>query len=404
MGIFKFLKKPFQIFKNLSFKKKLIVIVVVIAVIFFAWNRIGKGEDSKYVMGEVTRAVIIQTVSEIGNVDSGANISVTSPSTGKIEEVLIANGDKVTEGQMLAKIKSTATQQKKQAAYSDYLTSVSTLNAAKVNLNVYRSAMYGKWDTYRSIATNGTYGSEDGDVNETNREAAEFQIAKDDWLAAESKYKNQNEAVAQAQASVNSTRILYEATQDADMKATSDGSVANLAVTQGGSVEAGDSVLIIASSSQNPIIKVSINEVDIGKVKKGQDAEIEVDAINDKVFKGIVDRVDSVGTNIQGVITYNIFILLTESDSMIRSEMTANVNILTETRKNVMSVPNGAIKPYQGGRAVQILKGSEPTYIPVRIGIRGDARTEITEGLVDGQKIIVGATNDLIKRSGAFGL
>jgi multidrug efflux pump subunit AcrA (membrane-fusion protein) len=397
-----FVRKMFKKFTSLSLKKKILLVIVFAVSLFLIFFWISKGSENQYVMETVKRSTVTQSVSEIGNIKSGASINVKSTTTGKVEEVLIKNRDKTAEGDVLVKIESSATEQEQSAAYSDYLTAVSTLNTAKSNLDAFRSDMFQQWDTYRALATNDTYEESDGVPDEDNRTAPEFHIAKDDWLSAEAKYKDQSNVVSQAQAKANSTRILYEATQDSEIKATADGIIANLAVTQGSGVESGDSVLFIVSES-DPIIHVAINEVDIGKVKVNQKAEVDVDAIDDKVFKGIVERIDTVGTNTQGVITYNVFVRLTEKDPLIRTEMTANVKILTNSKRDALSVSNSAIKPYQGGRAVRILKDNKPEHLPVRLGIRGDVRSEILEGLMDGQEIIIGAKNDLIKSTGGFG-
>lgn len=403
MGLLNLLEKPFRLFKKLSFKKKLVVIVILIVVVFFGWNRIFGGNGDKYVMGEVTRATITQTVSEIGNVEAGGNVSVISPSTGIVEEALAKNGEKVDIGDLLFKVVSSATEQEKSAAYSSYLTALSALNAANSTANSLKSTMLSKWKTFYDLATNSTYEYDDGTPKTENRVLVEFHTAKEDWLAAEAKYKDQQNSISQAQADVSSKLLLYEATQNAEVKATSKGKVANLALAQGNSVRASDVALVIVSESLNQFVRLPINEIDVTKIEEGQKAEIDVDAINDKKFKGTVDRVDSVGTNTQGVITYNVFVRLLDTDPSIRTEMTANVKMFTETRENVLSIPNGAVKPYQGGRAVRVVDGKEAKHIPVRIGIRGDERTEIIEGLTEGQMIIIGATNELIQRDSPFG-
>jgi RND family efflux transporter MFP subunit len=396
-------KKPLSFFKRLSFKKKIVVVIVLGVILIFGWNKIFGGRADQYVTGEVTRATITQSVSEIGNVEAGASVDITSPSTGVVEEVLVDNGDEVDVGDLLFKVVSSATEQEKSAAYSNYLTAVSSLNTAGSTANSLKSTMLSKWKIFYDLATNSTYENDDNTPKTENRVLVEFNTAKEDWLAAEAKYKDQQTAIFQAHADVSSKLLLYEATQNAEVKATSKGRVANLAVAQGSDTVASDTVLVIVTESKNPYVRLPINEIDVTKIEEGQKAEIEVDAIDDKIFKGIVDRVDSVGTNTQGVITYNVYVKLIDTSPLIRSEMTANVDIQTKTVDDALSVPNGAVKPYQGGRAVQMLEGNEAKYIPVRIGIRGDERTEIIEGLSEGQEIIIGATNELIRRSGGFG-
>ena len=400
---FSLFKKPYAIFKRLSFKRKIIVVVVLILIAFFIWNKVAGGKSNGYVFEPVKRATITQTVSEIGNVRKGASTDVISPSTGIVDEVLVENGDTVVVGDVLFTVTSTATEQEKSAAYSSYLTAQTVLNTANATAHSLHSTMLSKWKTFYDLATNSTY-EKDGSPKDDNRTAVEFHTAKDDWLSAEAKYKDQQTAIAQGQADVNSKSLLFQATQNAEVVAQANGIIANLALAKGNGVAAADTALTIVSDTKNELVNVSINEIDIPKIKKGQKAVVTVDALDDKKFDGLVDRVDSVGVSTQGVITYTVYVLLVDSDPRIRTGMTANVDIETETVENALSVPNSAVKPYQGGRAVRILKGKDPTYIPVQIGVRGDERTEILDGLSEGQIIITGATNESVqRRRGLFG-
>jgi Cu(I)/Ag(I) efflux system membrane fusion protein len=84
--------------------------------------------------------------------------------------------------------------------------------------------------------------------------------------------------------------------------------------------------------------------------------------------------------------------------------MTADVDIITRKEPGVLSVPNAAVKPYQKGRAVRKLgKNGEIEYLPVKVGIRGKENTQIIEGLVEGQKIIVSLTNEKAPKKSPFG-
>ncbi|MDP1808795.1 MAG: efflux RND transporter periplasmic adaptor subunit [Actinomycetota bacterium] len=178
------------------------------------------------------------------------------------------------------------------------------------------------------------------------------------------------------------------------------GTVTNLAIINGthvdpaatgtAAVSAMPALLITDMSSYT--IRPQINEVDIDKIKTGLKATISFDAIRDKTFAGTIANVDTVGTNTQGVITYNTYITVTDPPNELRPMMTAGVDIETTKHDNVLTVPNIALKPYRGGKAVQVLdkKTNKPRYVPVKVGIVGSLRTEITEGVQEGQKVITG--------------
>lgn len=399
-------------FKKLSLKKKIVYVfiaVILLIVIFQIFKTIIK--KPSYTTAKVEKSSITETVSETGSIIASGKINVYSPTDGVIENVRVNNNDDVIEGQELFSVQSSATEQEQQSAYSTYLTAQAILNAAKSNLNVLRSAMYSNWDTFRSLATGDNYETGDNAPKEKERlESPDFQIASDNWLAAEAKYKDQQTVVSQTQAQVSSAWFLYNATQNAIVKAPTNGTVVNLAVSKGSSVNSKSitglttvrPALALSKSSVTEAV-ASLSETDIAKVKSGQSSKVEVNA-TDKIYNGIVRRVDAVGTENQGVMRYNVYIELTDADEKLRSGMTADAVITTNKIDDVLSVPNSAVKPYKGGRAVRIPQTKDKTiYIPVVIGIRGNSRTQILKGLTEGQDVVTSLSNEQIKRPSILG-
>jgi len=106
------------------------------------------------------------------------------------------------------------------------------------------------------------------------------------------------------------------------------------------------------------------------------------------------------------VVIYNVYAKFENSDSKIRQGMTVDVDIITSEMRDVLSVPNASIKPYQGGKAVRIPDNSTKEkfkYVPVIVGVRGDEKTQILKGLTDGQEVITTVANENVKRPGLFG-
>ncbi len=362
-----------------------------------------------YTLAKAERRNIVETVTETGNIASGGVAPIYSPTNGLVSEIYVSNGDVVVEGQDLLRVNSTATVQEQQSAYANYLTAVASLNAAESNLNVLRADMYSNWESHRNLATSGEY--EDGNDNprEQNREAAEFQISQDSWLAAEKKYKDQQTVVGQASAQVSASWLAYQATQNAVIKATTNGTVTNLSTAQGSTVQAQNAmmtvspVLVIANLTTTEIV-ISLSETDITKVKENQNVEIDASSVNDKSYSGIVRRVDTVGSDNQGIIRYNAYIEVVNPDENLRPGMSADVEILTREINNVISIPNSAVKPYQGGRGVRIINptNNQVEFIPVEIGIRGEQYTQILSGIEEGQEVVTALANDQIQRPGLF--
>lgn len=190
--------------------------------------------------------------------------------------------------------------------------------------------------------------------------------------------------------------------QERTVTAPVDGQVANLALTKGAAVTASASAAGQGAASALPVmvivdlsayrIKMAVNEVDVAKVNAGQATTITFDALPDKSFSGDVERVDTVGTDTQGVVTYNVYVGLKGPFDGLRPAMTANVDVEVKRHDKALLVPNAAVKPYKGGKAVRVLAGASRKikYIAVEVGIEGAERTEIVKGLRLGDKVVTG--------------
>lgn len=405
------MKHPLKAFGKLSRKKKIavvsggiILIVVLITVVSGALRGPGYSTDT------VKRRTISDVVSESGMIAKSGTVNVYSPTNGFVEKVLVQNDDVVKKDQELFTVKSTATQQESQQAYANYMTARSTLDTAIATRHSLQASMFEAWDEFRELATSDTYENDDGTPKNTERAHPEFHVAEKNWLAAEQKFKTQQNAIAQAQAQVASTWLLYQATQNSTVKATADGTVSNLSVVSGSTVSVNSPaspappVLSIGNFTVTEVV-ASLGENDIAKIEPGHNASVEVDAVDGKTFDAIVRRVDKIGTDFQGVMRYNVYLELTETDPDFRPGMSADVDITARRLNQVLSVPNAAVKPYQGGRAVRVPGTQKGTfdYVPVRIGIRGDKYTQIINGLSDGQTIITTLTSEEAKKTGPLG-
>lgn len=405
------IKKPLLKFQKLSLFKKIIVVIVIGIVVIVSQQYFANTKKNGYMVERARMSSITEIVSETGNIVGTGKTDVYSPATGTVYDVKINNGYYVDKGQELFKVNSTATIQEQQAAYANYLTAKNTLDAALSTAHTLRSDMYTKWKSFRDLATSSNYENEDDTPRKDERLSAEFQSSQDDWLAAEAGYKDQQAVISQAQASVNSTWLLYQATQNATVLAQSNGTISNMSVGEGDNVKAYTGptslvkpVLAIANFSKYTV-KLSINEADISKIKPGQDVSLQIDAFKNKNYKGIVERVDDIGTDESGVIKYNVYIEITNPDDKLKFGMTIDADITTGRLDNVLIVPNSAVKPYKNGKAVRVVnpQNKQIDYIPVEIGIKGSKGTQIIRGISEGQEVVTSLKNEQVKRKGMFG-
>lgn len=398
-------------FFGFSRRKKFLLVVILIAlgVFVFLYLR-NANKKSGYIIEKAKISSIREIVSESGEMAADGNIVVNSPTNGVVEELYVENGQSVTQGQDLFKVKSSATEQEKQAAYASYLTAKAQLDADNAKLYSLQSTMYSAWKTYKDIATSSTYENSDGSPKTMNRVLPEFTTSQDDWLAAEANYKNQQGVIAKDQAALSSTFLAYQATQTTTVKAQVDGTVSNISVSVGRSV----SVQTALTPSPKPVLTlvgsgaveaiIPVDQADISKVEIGQKTVIRPDAYKDKKYNGTVVRIDSLGHNLQGVVTYKVYVKV-EGDKDLKPGMTFDGDIVTKELNNVLSVPNSAVVLYQGARAVRVLdKNSTLKYIPVKVGVKGETRTEILSGVEEGREIVVSLTNVNVQRPSLLGL
>jgi multidrug efflux pump subunit AcrA (membrane-fusion protein) len=372
-------------------RKKIFFIVILLILIGIIYKTI-RGNTTKYTFDAVTRQTITEVVTETGNVSVAGEYDIPSPSTGILAEIDVQNGEKVTVGQKLFKVTSTATPQQKAAAWSAYVAAKSNFDSANSALYSLQSALFianQRFVTDRGVTNPSTDQKNDPVYIEENA----------NWLQAEANYKNQQSVISGAQAAANSAYLAYQATQDSTTISPVTGTVHNLDGVVGSIVLATPSTLggntvpvLILTTGATYTIETSVNEVDIDKIKVGNKASITFDGVQGVTFQGSIIQADEFGTNTQGVINYNVFVSVDDGNSQIKPGMTANLTIDTNVHPQVLSVINAAIRPYQGAKAVQVLKNGQPQYVPIKTGIKGLDRTEVTSGVTEGEKVIIGNT------------
>lgn len=345
-----------------------------------------------YQFAQVEKGEITQMVSETGEVMSTNLTPVETTITGVVKDVKVKNGDRVLKNQDLFYVVSSATQQERAKAYADYLSAKNNLDSANRSTLSLESLMWSAHEKFEGDSLDKDLSVDDPIFIQTNR----------DWLAAEQKYKDQKNVVAQAQSSLLASWQAYQATVDGPIKATVDGTVENIAIAVGQAVKNKDQAMVITSEADT-WVKVAINESDRVQLQPDQTAVATIDALDQEV-DGNLTRVDEIGTVVSDVVVFYAYIKLNDSPVMLKPGMTAQVDIFTQQKKDILLVPNSAIKPYQGEKAVQVLDDAtgEIIYLPIKTGIVGDVNTEVLSGVDEGQKIIVSGGKSTNSNSGGM--
>lgn len=202
---------------------------------------------------------------------------------------------------------------------------------------------------------------------------------------------SQQAVVDQAKAGIQSIQVQLGKTvlrSPIDGVVTVQGAKLGQIVTVTTSAIANSSLISIISLKQMEV-DANIPEVDIGRLKLGQEVGITFDALPGELFKGSVMTIDPAETVIDGVVNYKIKIALESSDPRIKSGLTANLVIQTEVKKGVILLPQNAILQNETGTFVRVPDGKGGfNDVPVKLGIRGnDGNVELISGVNEGDTV-----------------
>ncbi len=148
-----------------------------------------------------------------------------------------------------------------------------------------------------------------------------------------------------------------------------------------------NSIVLISDNLQ---IKSNVSETDINKIKIGNKAEITFDAFPpDEVFEGEVLNIDLKETVIQGVIYYEVTIVFDPKDADVKSGMTANLDILTASKDDVIVTSPQAINYEENKTYVYVLENGQKVKKEVEIGLEGEYTVEIISGIKEDEEVIL---------------
>src|SRR5581483_1987631 len=156
-----------------------------------------------------------------------------------------------------------------------------------------------------------------------------------------------------------------------------------------GQIATPGNVLVSLISNGGLEIDAQVPETDIGKVAVNNPVKITLDAFPGETFTGKVFYIDPAQTIVSGVVDYKIKISFDKSDSRIKSGLTANLTVQTQTDQNALILPQYAIIQNTTGTFVEVLQNGSPKQIPVTLGIRDqEGNVEVASGVTEGQQVI----------------
>ena len=320
----------------------LIILAAIAGSIF--WYVKSRAPKTTYTTADVTRGTLAQTVSVTGKANPNEQIDLTFKTTGILKSINADVGDYVKNGQVLATI--------------DTGTLMSQLREAQAQVK-YQQETYDNMKKY-------------------------FRNYKKDQRDA------QRAMVAQAQAGVD---VIKDQLTNINIVSPVDGIVIRRTADPGETVvlNLNSPVLTIARTG-DLVIESNVPESDIVKLQIGQKADVTFDAFSQtEISSAIVSEIDPASTVIQDVVYYRIKLKLDNIDPRLKAGMSANIDVRTAEKDNVLTVPARAINEDGKKKYVQVLNAdgitTEKKYIETEL--EGDeGMVEVTSGLKGGEKVV----------------
>ena len=158
-----------------------------------------------------------------------------------------------------------------------------------------------------------------------------------------------------------------------------------------GEISSLNTPLVQISSEKDFLIEVFVTESNIAKVSLKDKAEVTLDAYgSEEVFEAQVDSISPGETALEGISTYKVELHFLKPDERLKKGMTANVEIKTSAKENVIQIPTRALIQKEDLRYVKVIRNDLIEETEVKTGLRGnDGSVEILSGLEEGERIIV---------------
>ena len=368
------------------------VVVAILAVFgVVAARGNGKSIDASR-LAAIEKGDLARSVVATGKVQPLTKVEIKSKASGIVKRLFVDYGDTVKEGQVLAELDREQLEAAVREARANLLAAEAAWERNKIeaegpDLPFLKLAL----ERARKLYTDGLIAPsilEDADKA--------YQMGLNKQTAAKSQAAVSKAEVEKARAALEryETDLRY-----ATITSPMDGLVLSRDVEVGDAVS---SILILGSQatlvmSMGDVSEVyvlgKVDEADIGKVYMGQRARIVVESFKDKSFDGKVTKISPLGKEKDNVTTFEVRVSIQNPGGELKTNMTANAEIILEEKKAVLIVPESAVlydKERKPSLEVPDPKGEGgKRKVAVKLGISNGVKTELVEGLKEGDKVVL---------------
>jgi len=325
------------------------VVAVVAALALLGYLLRGSGKSAGFKTVQVKRGDLQATISATGTVEPEEVVDIGAQVAGKIVTFgkdkngkAVDYGSVVGAGMVLAKIDDALYAADAASAKAQLAQAKAAVQKAQADLGQMQAKLF---QTERDWARAQKLGPSDA-LSQTDYDASRsaFEVAKANLAVGKAAIVQAQGAVSQAEATLQrALQNLSYCTIISPVKGVIIDRRVNIGQTVVASLNA-PSLFLLAKDLNRLQVWVSVNEADIGHIKPGQAVTFTVDAFPGEVFSGEVGKVRLNATMTQNVVTYTVEIITDNSSGKLLPYLTANVTFIVGERKNVLLVPNAALR------------------------------------------------------------
>lgn len=366
--------------------------------------------DVTYKTAKVSRGTLVSTIAATGSVSLGNTTNIETKASGTVTKVFVKNGDSVKKGQTLLSVALDSEGiERRSEAWKNYLKAqeeviLSTKEKQDLEIQVWKDKQ-AILDAEEARDEKNLHSSENTDAenNQIDLSVAQSKLAFDVTAA---KFSHSDDTISAAKIAMNASYLDY-LDLSGTIVAPADGIVNNLTLTVGSTLSANSTqstsngatyasaqnIGFVRSGNNEYLVKVSLTEVDVTKVKAGQKVSLTLDAHSDKSFTGRVLAVDVTGVSASGVVSYPATIVMDGTELPIYPNMSVTANIVVETFNDVLLVPKSAVSSSNGGSSVQVIKDGQPQSVSIETGASNSSQTIVSSGLSEGEEVVTASNN-----------
>jgi HlyD family secretion protein len=387
-----------EIFKSFWLRsmmhRALLVAPPVALFLWLGYVTVGARTTAQYFTAKVEHGDISQVVQATGTINPVNTVSVGAVVSGNVVSVSVDFNSQVKKGDILAQIDPVPfenTLAQAQASYQNSLANVANLeaqigtataNVATMKANVAKAHattvdMGTQQKRTKLLTDQGVLSAQQNDDAQANYDVAV--AAENGAIAQEKQAESQLTATIAQKDQAKAMVLVQKSAVDSaklqlsycTIRAPIDGTVINRTVNVGQAVAASlqaPNLFSIGQDLKHMLVYSNTDEADVGRIKVGKQATFRVDSFPRETFNGTVAQVRMNATTIQNVVTYNTMIAFDNLDLRLFPGMTAYISIPVAEAKNVVEIPNGAL------RFKPDLTDSERAALYTKYGITDSAR------------------------------